>query len=117
MSRTTARVCALIRRIKIRNPELRAKLTPHYAPGCKRILFTSNYYPTFKRSNVYLHVDGIDQVTAESVVDKRGVEHEFDVLIMGTGFKATEFLAPHDNHRARCTGFAAKLATSRFGLI
>ncbi|MGJ8669660.1 MAG: flavin-containing monooxygenase [Oceanococcus sp.] len=94
VSKVTAGVCGLIRRIKIRDPELRAKLTPDYAPGCKRILFTSNYYPSFKRPNVSLHVDGIARITPKGIVDKYGVEHEFDVLIMGTGFKATEFLAP-----------------------
>ncbi|MGJ8670484.1 MAG: flavin-containing monooxygenase [Oceanococcus sp.] len=93
-SRVVATVCAAIRKMRIKLPELRAKLTPDYEPGCKRILFTSNYYPTFERDNVHLHVDGIERITPDGVLDKQGVEHKFDTLIMGTGFKAAEFLAP-----------------------
>ncbi len=83
---------------QVKDPELRKKLTPNYEIGCKRILFTSNYYPTYERDNVMLHTDGIAKITEKGVMDKNGVEHEFDVLIMGTGFKATEYLAPMKIH-------------------
>ncbi len=83
---------------QVKDPELRKKLTPEYAIGCKRILFTSNYFPTYERDNVSLHVDGIAKITESGVVDKHGVEHALDVLIFGTGFKATEYLAPMKIH-------------------
>ncbi len=94
VSRLVGGVCGLIRRWRIPDAELRAKLTPDYPPGCKRILFTSNYYPTFSRDNVHLHTAGIGRINAQGVEDRQGEQHDFDVLIMGTGFKATEFLAP-----------------------
>jgi len=85
---------ALKRYMAIRDPELRQKLTPDYAPGCKRILFADDYYKAFGRDNVHLHTDGIDHIEEDAVVDTGGKKHPVDVLIMGTGFKATEFLAP-----------------------
>lgn len=94
VSSAVEKACAAIRRQRIADPELRAKLTPDYVPGCKRVLFTSNYYPTFARENVHLQTDGIARINPGGIEDKQGVQHDFDVLIMGTGFKATEFLAP-----------------------
>lgn len=87
-------VTRTFREHQVKDPALRAKLTPDYPIGCKRILFSSNYYPTFTRDNVQLHTGGIEAVTAQGVRDSEGVEHPFDVLIMGTGFRATEFLSP-----------------------
>lgn len=79
---------------QVKDEAMRKKLTPDYQLGCKRVLFTSNYFPTYERDNVTLHTDGIAKITPQGIVDKHGVEHELDVLVMGTGFKATEFLAP-----------------------
>lgn len=79
---------------QVKDPELRRKLTPDYPIGCKRILFSSNYYPALAQDNVDLVTDGIERITPNGVLDKNGVEHEVDVIIYGTGFKATEFLSP-----------------------
>lgn len=95
---------------QIQDPELRRKLTPDYQIGCKRILFTSNYYPTYLRDNVTLHTDGLARITPVGVEDRNGVAHAFDVLIMGTGFKATEYLAP-----MRITGEAGRDLHSTWG--
>ncbi|WP_052367928.1 flavin-containing monooxygenase [Algiphilus aromaticivorans] len=79
---------------QVKDPELRAKLTPDYPIGCKRILFSSDYYPAMQRDNVHLETVGIDQINAKGVRTKDGVQHDLDVIIWGTGFKATEFLSP-----------------------
>jgi cation diffusion facilitator CzcD-associated flavoprotein CzcO len=70
----------------IPDPELRAKLTPDYRLGCKRVLQSNTYYPTFLRDNVELSTDGVREITAAGVVDGSGVLHEADVIIYGTGF-------------------------------
>ncbi|SJM59922.1 NAD(P)/FAD-dependent oxidoreductase [Gulosibacter sp. 10] len=75
----------------IEDPELRAKLTPAYEFGCKRILRTSAYYPTFLRENVSLVTDGISHFTERGIVTADGVEHEADVIIYGTGFHSQNF--------------------------
>jgi cation diffusion facilitator CzcD-associated flavoprotein CzcO len=67
---------------------------PDYAMGCKRVLFTGDWYRTLRRSNVDLVTTGIDRLTPTGVLSKDGVEHECDILVYGTGFAATDFLAP-----------------------
>ncbi|MRJ75995.1 SidA/IucD/PvdA family monooxygenase [Aeromicrobium sp. SMF47] len=71
---------------KIPDPELRAKLTPDYRLGCKRVLQSNTYYPTFLRDNVELSTDGVTEILSDGVVDGNGVKHEADVIIYGTGF-------------------------------
>ena len=70
----------------IPDPELRAKLTPDYRLGCKRVLQSNTYYPAFLRDNVELSTDGVREITADGVIDGNGVLHEADVIIYGTGF-------------------------------
>lgn len=74
--------------------ELRAKLTPDYPIGCKRILLSSEYLKTMTKANVELITAGIKRVTASGIETNDGVEHPVDAIIYGTGFAATEFLAP-----------------------
>jgi len=74
----------------IKDPELRAALTPNYQLGCKRVLVSDDYYPTLNRSNVELVAEAIAEVRERSIVTRDGVERPIDVLIYGTGFRATE---------------------------
>ncbi|WP_031470901.1 flavin-containing monooxygenase [Sciscionella sediminilitoris] len=78
----------------ITDPVLRAKLTPDYPIGCKRVLFSNDYYPAMTKPNVTLETTPIDSVTPSGVRTEDGAVHEADVLIYGTGFSATDFLAP-----------------------
>ncbi|QNI05974.1 NAD(P)/FAD-dependent oxidoreductase [Mycobacterium kubicae] len=78
----------------IKDPVLRAKLTPDYPIGCKRVLFSSEWYPALAQDNVDVETDAITEVTTTGVRTADGRLHEVDVIIYGTGFKATEFLAP-----------------------
>ncbi|GAA3523785.1 NAD(P)/FAD-dependent oxidoreductase [Aeromicrobium panaciterrae] len=71
---------------KIPDPELRAKLTPDYRLGCKRVLQSNTYYPTFLRDNVTLSTDGVAEIVKDGVIDANGVKHDADVIIYGTGF-------------------------------
>lgn len=73
---------------------LRACLEPDYPLGCKRILISNDYYPALARSNVKLVDTGIREVTEDAIVTRDGQRHPVDTLIYGTGFAATEFLAP-----------------------
>jgi cation diffusion facilitator CzcD-associated flavoprotein CzcO len=78
----------LARRIK--DPKLRAALTPSYQLGCKRVLVSDDFYPTLNRPNVELVTEAIAEVCERSIVTQDGVERSIDVLIYGTGFRATE---------------------------
>jgi cation diffusion facilitator CzcD-associated flavoprotein CzcO len=74
-------------------PDLRAKVTPEYTIGCKRILISNDYYPALKQHNVELVTEKIVRVTPGGVVTADGVEHEVDTIIFGTGFKVGQGLA------------------------
>jgi cation diffusion facilitator CzcD-associated flavoprotein CzcO len=74
----------------VKDPELRAKLTPDYTMGCKRVLVSNAYYPALTRDNVEVVTDGVTEVREHSVVDGAGVEHEVDAIIYGTGFHVTD---------------------------
>jgi cation diffusion facilitator CzcD-associated flavoprotein CzcO len=76
------------------DPVLRAKLTPSYRAGCKRILISDDYYPALQRRNVELLTQGIAEIRPHSVVANDGREIAADVIIYGTGFNATDGILP-----------------------
>jgi cation diffusion facilitator CzcD-associated flavoprotein CzcO len=71
---------------QVEDPVLRARLTPNYRAGCKRILISNDYYPALQRPNVDVLTDGVAHVDARGVVDGKGVHRPADAIIMGTGF-------------------------------
>ena len=83
---------AQLRRRHIKDRELRAKLTPAYPLGCKRILFTNDYLPALAQPDVDVETRRIREITEKGVRVEDGTEIEADVLIYGTGFAATQFL-------------------------
>ena len=74
----------------ITDPELRAKLTPRYTMGCKRILLTNDYLPALTRPNVEVITAGVREVRERSIVDGDGVERDVDAIIYATGFRPTD---------------------------
>ena len=81
---------------EVRDPEVRAKLTPTHSYGCKRPLISNDYYPTFNRPNVELVTERIEAVTPTGVRTVDGREREVDTLIIATGFKVSKYLASLD---------------------
>ncbi len=76
-------------------PDLLAKCTPDYPPGAKRALIDDGtWLESLKRDNVSLLTDPIAEITPAGLRTEDGQEHEFDVLIYATGFKASDFLFP-----------------------
>ncbi len=75
---------------QVADPELRARLTPRYAIGCKRILISNEYYPAVQQPNVELVTDDIREVRGRSIVTASGDERDVDVIILATGFRVTE---------------------------
>ncbi|MFL6090623.1 MAG: flavin-containing monooxygenase [Aeromicrobium sp.] len=74
----------------IDDPEMVRKLTPDYRLGCKRVLQSNTYYPTFNRDNVDLVTDHIKEIVPDGVIDANGVKHDADVIIYGTGFHVVD---------------------------
>lgn len=89
---------------QVKDPELRSKLTPDYALGCKRVLLSDDYYPALVQPNVHVVTDPIASVGPNTVlttprsgaqaapggVASAGTTHPVDVLIFGTGFRVTD---------------------------
>lgn len=73
---------------QVPDPQLRARLTPDYAIGCKRLLISNDYYPTLNRDNVTLQTSPISKMITDAVVTADGQSHPTDVVIFGTGFDA-----------------------------
>ena len=47
----------------VADSELRAKLTPDYQLGCKRILFIDGYFEAIQRPHAELVTNGISEIT------------------------------------------------------
>jgi cation diffusion facilitator CzcD-associated flavoprotein CzcO len=77
---------------RIKDDELRAKLTPDYPFGCKRTLVTSDFYKAVVRDEVDLITEPIARVTPEGVLTADGNEHPVDTIVLATGFHATDYL-------------------------
>ncbi|HEX9064112.1 MAG TPA: NAD(P)/FAD-dependent oxidoreductase [Streptosporangiaceae bacterium] len=77
---------------QISDPELREKCVPDYVMGCKRVLFSNDWYPALARSDVDLITEPVDRILADGIRTADGQLRPADVLIYGTGFTATEFL-------------------------
>ncbi|MFD8672176.1 flavin-containing monooxygenase [Streptomyces seoulensis] len=74
----------------IKDPALRAKLTPDYRIGCKRILLSSAYYPALAQPNVDVVASGVTEIRGSTVVAADGTETEVDAIVFGTGFHVTD---------------------------
>jgi cation diffusion facilitator CzcD-associated flavoprotein CzcO len=91
MARNMSQVGEAYLRKQVRDPEVRNKLTPRYAVGCKRPGFHNSYLSTFNRDNVELVTEPIDKITPTGVATVDGDLREVDVLILATGFKVLDF--------------------------
>lgn len=78
----------------VQNPFLRERLIPNYELGCKRILLSNDYYPAIDQPNVSVITDAIKEITEHSIITADGKQHDADVIVYGTGFAASDFLAP-----------------------
>ncbi|MBZ5735886.1 NAD(P)/FAD-dependent oxidoreductase [Nocardioides sp. TRM66260-LWL] len=92
-------------RLQIKDPALRAKLVPDYPLGCKRLLFSNQWYPALAREHVEVCTEKVEAIEPDGVRTADGTLHPADVLIWGTGFAATSFL-----HGIEVTGPAGRLA-------
>jgi len=77
-------------RLAIKDPALRAKLTPDYTLGCKRVLMSNQYYPALNQDNVDVFATGLKEVRGNTLVGQDGSECQVDTIILGTGFFVTE---------------------------
>ena len=84
--------------LQVKDPVLRKKLTPDFPVGCKRTLLSTDWLPALARPNVEVVTDAVSEITATAVQTEDGRMREVDAIIWGTGFAATQFLAPMELH-------------------
>jgi cation diffusion facilitator CzcD-associated flavoprotein CzcO len=78
---------------QVPDPEIRARLTPSFRIGCKRIIFSNDYLRSYAEPNVELVSDGIREVVSDGVITNTGRHVKLDTILLGTGFQA--FDPPH----------------------
>ena len=74
----------------VTDPETADLLTPSTVIGCKRLCVDTGYYATFNRDNVELidiNRSPIERFTPNGLIAD-GVAHEFDAVVLATGFDA-----------------------------
>jgi cation diffusion facilitator CzcD-associated flavoprotein CzcO len=94
LGRLGAARSALFMRAQLRDPELRRKVWPDYAFGCKRVLFSSAFLPALARKNVELVTDPIASVGPDGPITADGRTVAVDTIIYATGFRTNDFVAP-----------------------
>ena len=76
-------------------PDLLAKVVPNYPVGAKRVVLDNGIWArTLKRPDVELVSDRIERIEPDGVRGSDGRLHRADVIVYGTGFRASEFLLP-----------------------
>ncbi|MBB3047519.1 cation diffusion facilitator CzcD-associated flavoprotein CzcO [Litorivivens lipolytica] len=94
-----SRAMKLLKR-QVLDDTLRAKLTPDYTIGCKRIILSDTLYPALTKASTQLHDknDGIARITEQGIVTTQGQEIPLDLIVYSTGFDATDGLISYPVH-------------------
>jgi cation diffusion facilitator CzcD-associated flavoprotein CzcO len=87
-------LCRWNLRLSVRDPRLRAKLTPKDQPMCKRLIFAGHFYRSVRQPGVEVITDAIDHIEARGIVTADGTLHELDLLVYATGFDARAYVRP-----------------------
>ena len=75
-------------------PDLVELCLPDYPPYGKRILVDNEWFTTLRRPDVTLIPEGVASVDGRTLVATDGSRHEFDVVILATGFESGKLLSP-----------------------
>ena len=78
----------------VKDPVLREKLRPNYRAGCKRLIFSPDFYQAVQSPNAHVITDAIVGVEPGGVRLATGELRELDVLVVATGFRADSFIRP-----------------------
>ncbi|MEJ2868223.1 NAD(P)/FAD-dependent oxidoreductase [Actinomycetospora sp. OC33-EN08] len=68
---------------------LRARLSPGYEIGCKRIVLSDELYPALDRDDVTLEDTALTGLEPGAAVAASGRRHALDALVLATGFHTT----------------------------
>jgi cation diffusion facilitator CzcD-associated flavoprotein CzcO len=74
----------------VKDPALRAKLTPNYVMGCKRVLLSNDYYPALAEPNAEVVASGLARIEGSKAIASDGTSHEVDAIVFATGFHTVD---------------------------
>ena len=92
----------------VKDPVLRARLTPDFALGCKRILMSNTWYRALAKPNVRVQT-GVARVEGSELVAEDGQRCTADVIIFATGFEVA-----NPPIAERIVGASGKLLSERW---
>ena len=78
----------------VKDPELRERLRPNYRAACKRLIMSENFYEGIQKPNARLVTEALDRFEGGGLRTRDGELHEFDVVILATGFEVDRFVRP-----------------------
>lgn len=78
----------------VRDPALKAALTPDYRAACKRLVVADGFYEALQQPNARLITDAIAAVEPEGIRTVSGELILLDVLVLATGFQPHRFMRP-----------------------
>ncbi|MFK7829950.1 MAG: flavin-containing monooxygenase [Congregibacter sp.] len=81
--------CAQYLEEEISDPQLRAKLTPDYRLGCKRVLLSDDFFGAFRRETVELVTSPITSMDAAGIQTQDEIDRPVDLVIYATGFNTS----------------------------
>lgn len=87
-------LCRWNLRLSVRDPQLRAKLTPKDQPMCKRQIMAGHFYRSVQQPGVEVINETIDHIEPRGVITADGTLHELDLLVYATGFDARAYVRP-----------------------
>ena len=76
--------------------DLLPHVLPDYPPFAKRMLLDNGWYRTLRRENVRLIPQNLASVSGNTLTASDGETVEADVIILATGFKASEMLSSYE---------------------
>jgi len=94
LGRLSEQLCRWHVRRQVDDPALQEVVEPDHPIGCKRVLVSNDWYPALGRDHVDVETSGVGRVVEEGIITTDGRLVEADVLVLGTGFRSTDFLAP-----------------------
>ena len=77
----------------VEDPTVREALRPRHPFGCKRPLFSNDYYAAFNRDNLELVTDPITRITPDGVVTADGTTRRVDTIVLATGYTTTRYVS------------------------
>ena len=78
----------------VRDFELRERLRPDYAVGCKRLVVSNAFYPAIQKDNASLVSASIEEIVPDGIRTADGGLHPLDVIVYATGFDPFNFHRP-----------------------